>query len=120
MSDNATIQLYRTIYIKHHHHHSCRLHATKTAYISSTTSLCLSIHLVVQPEISTSWYQYPFSLHFSLLYLRSGDVDGHVVGFVPVAANKEPASAGGQLAYSKGVMLAVIHPNEEVFHRRES
>ena len=48
----------------HHHHHSCRSHATKTAFISSTTLRCLSIHLAVAPEISTSWYQYPFSLGF--------------------------------------------------------
>ena len=47
------------------HHHSCRSHATKTAFISSTTLRCLSIHLAVAPEISTSWYQYPFSLGFS-------------------------------------------------------
>ena len=49
----------------HHHHHSCRSHATKTAFISGTTLRCLSIHLAVAPEISTSWYQYPFSLGFS-------------------------------------------------------
>ena len=48
-----------------HHHHSCRSHATKTAFISGTTLRCLSIHLAVAPEISTSWYQYPFSLGFS-------------------------------------------------------
>ena len=45
-------------------HHSCRSHATKTAFISSTTLRCLSIHLAVAPEISTSWYQYPISLGF--------------------------------------------------------
>ena len=47
------------------YHHSCRSHATNTAFISSTTLRCLSIHLAVAPEISTSWYQYPFSLGFS-------------------------------------------------------
>ena len=47
------------------HHHSCRSHATTTAFISSTTLRCLSIHLDVAPEISTSWYQYPFCLGFS-------------------------------------------------------
>ena len=47
------------------HHHSCRSHATNTAFISSTTLRCLSIHLAVAPDISTSWYQYPFSLGFS-------------------------------------------------------
>ena len=57
----ATIPLYH----HYHHHHSCRSHVTKTAFISSTTLRCLSIHLAVAPEISTSWYQYPFSLDFS-------------------------------------------------------
>ena len=38
---------------------------TKTAFISSTTLLCLSIHPTVVPEISTSWYQYLFSLDLS-------------------------------------------------------
>ena len=56
------------------HHHSCRSHATKTAFISSTTLRCLSIHLAVAPEISTSWYQYAFSLGFSWSCLCSGDV----------------------------------------------
>ena len=51
--------------LAHHHHHSCRSHATRTAFISSTTLRCLSIHLAVAPEISTSWYQYPFSSGFS-------------------------------------------------------
>ena len=40
--------------------HSCRSHATKTAFTSSTTLFCLSIHRAVAPEISASWYQYPF------------------------------------------------------------
>ena len=40
-------------YTNTHHHH-----ATKTAFISITTLLCLSIPLVV-PGIFTSWYQYP-------------------------------------------------------------
>ena len=52
-------------YCTYNCHHSCRSHATKTALISSTTLRCLSIHLAVAPEISTSWYQYPFSLGFS-------------------------------------------------------
>ena len=47
------------------HPHSCVLHTTKTAVISSTTLLGLSIHRAVVPEISSSWYQYPFSLDFS-------------------------------------------------------
>ena len=34
---------------KKRHHHSCRSHATKTTFISSTTLLCLSIHLDVVP-----------------------------------------------------------------------
>ena len=69
---------------KHHHHHSCRSHTTKTTFISSTTLLSLSINLAVVTEISTSWYQYPFSLGFSWLCLCSGDVGGHVVGHVVV------------------------------------
>ena len=59
----TTSRLYPFGHYDHHyddHHHSCRLHATKTTFISSTTLLCLSIHLAVVPEISTSWYQYPF------------------------------------------------------------
>ena len=88
----------------HHHHHSCRSHATKTAFISSTTLRCLSIHLAVAPEISTSWYQYPFSLGFSWSCLCSEDVGGHVVVVRLVAASREPVSEGGQLASSKDVL----------------
>ena len=61
----TTSRLYQFGNNSHHHHHSCRSHATNTAFISSTTLRCLSIHLAVAPEISMSWYQYPFSLGFS-------------------------------------------------------
>ena len=47
-------------------HHNCWSHATKTAFIFSTTSLCLSIHLAVVADISKSWYQYIFSLEIYL------------------------------------------------------
>ena len=58
-----TLSEQHTTYI--HHHHSCRSHATKTAFISSTTLLCLSIHLAVVSNMSTSWYQYPVSSDLS-------------------------------------------------------
>ena len=48
-------------------HHSCRSHAIKTAFISSANLLRLSIHLTVVPVLSTSWYQYPFSLDVFLI-----------------------------------------------------
>ena len=98
--------LYNTIYVIStcHHHHSCRSHATKTAFISSTTLRCLSIRLALAPVISTSWYQYPFSLGFSWLCLCSGDVGGLVVVDRLVAASREPVSEDGQLASSKDVL----------------
>ena len=57
----------RSCHTSGHHHHSCRSHATKTAFISSNTLRCLSIHLAVAPEISTSWCQYLFFFRFLLI-----------------------------------------------------
>ena len=39
-----------------HHHHGCRLKATKTTFISCTTLLRHSMHFSVMTEMSTSGY----------------------------------------------------------------
>ena len=38
-----------------------RSRAINIAFISSTTLLCLPIHVNIVPDISTSWYKYSFS-----------------------------------------------------------
>ena len=62
-----------------------------------------SVYITIVSEISTSSYQYPFSLDFYWLCLCIGDMGCHVV-FVPaVTASREPA---GELASSKSVLFS--------------
>ena len=72
--------------------HNCQSHAKKSACISTTIFLRLSIHLAVVAEISSNWYKYPFSLDLSLLRFCSVYVGGHSVFGLAVTVSREPVS----------------------------
>ena len=87
------------------YHHSCRSHATKTAFISSTTLRCLSIH----PRCSARDFNELVSISLFFMFLLiavfiADTLGGHVVVVRLVAASREPVSEGGQLASSKDVL----------------
>ena len=74
-----------------------------------STLLCLPIHLAIVPEISTSWYQYPFSLSLSLS-----------LDCVFVAETWAAMWSVGSFWMFWMSCPAEIPPDEVVFHRRES